>query len=386
MGMIFDFGPYWDTGTFVLFLAIGISVVSLCRAGARVNAKRNIKLKKEQTYNPINIYYVLAFFILWFFYTFKSEYVGTDTSTYLQYFRNAAQLKIDIQRIYTFNQIEPLYILFTKLIRQVTENYTVYFAAIGGIIAFGYIKFIRSFWNSKSDYIFLIPFIVSYQNSMSGVRNAIGISFILMSLCALKNNKYIKAIVLTIIGTLFHYTISINLFVIMYYLLFVNRNRINKSKVVLLSTAIVALTIAFMSNLKTFLAGTKYGYYFEIGGGTVIGNWYVIFGILLAVYALFKYTPKQSKDSVNIFVTLSNLMVLLIVLKTGAYRLPYYYAFSRMNVWSYVTEKLNERQHGIDKLILKTFAFIFVVFYLLFRMSRGSSNPGFEYNFVFMNK
>lgn len=385
MGKIFEFGVYWDTGTFMLFLGIGISVVMLCRAGARFNFRRNIKIKRELSYNPINRYYVFAFFILWFFYTFKNESVGSDTFTYLQYFKNAEQLKIDFQRIYTFHQIEPLYILLTKLIRGITENHTFYFGVIGAIIAFGYIKFIRNFWHSKSDYVFLIPFIVTYQNSMSGVRNALGITFILLSISALKNKHYIKSIILTIVGVLFHYTVLINLFVIVFYMILVNKNKLNKYKVFLLTTTITVATIVSMSYLNTFFAGTKYAYYAERGAGTITGNWYVILGILLALFALFKYKSKSIKniEVINIFVTISNIAVLLIALGSGAYRLTNYYAFSRMNVWSYVSNKIYEKQNKNAVVVIKVIAFAFVIVYLLFRMSRNSSSPGFEYNFIF---
>src|SRR5690606_29663593 len=166
-------------------------------------------------------------------------------------------------------------------------------------------------------------------------------------------------------------------------MILVNKNKLNKFKVFLLTTTITVATIVSISYLTTFFAGTKYAYYAERGAGTIIGNWYVILGILLALFALFKYKSIKKIDLINIMVTISNIVILLVALGTGAYRLTYYYAFSRMNVWSYVFNKIYEKQNKNAVVVLKIIAFAFVVVYLLFRMSRNSSYPGFEYKFIF---
>lgn len=377
---IFEFGSYWKTSTFFIMLAIGITVVLFARAGARYNyKKKNINGTND---NPINIYYILAFVILWFFYTFKDVTVGADTNIYLQDFFNAEYLTIDYYRMLTFHQIEPLYVLLIKFIKLFTNSTVIYFGVIGGIIAYGYMQFIRNFWTAKSNFIFLIPFIVSYQNSMSGVRNALGITFILLSICALKKNMYFKATLLTIIGSLFHYTIIVNLFVIIYYLIFENRKKISKSKIIISTTFITIFCMFFISYLNNYLSGTKYVYYSD-SGGTLVGNWYVILGILLAIYSVFKLKIKDKNEQINILIALSNSIILVVVLGTGAYRLTYYYAFSRMYVWSYISREIYYGQHISIRFVIKIICFAFILFYLLFRMSRNSGNPGFEYNLIF---
>lgn len=378
---LFEFGEYWETGTFVFFWILGAVIAILCQKGA----KRNLISKKKW-----NGYYFFAFFLLWFFYAFKHECVGTDTKNYLYQFERAMNEEVRFDRILTFKQIEPFYIWFIQIIRSFTDSYTVLFSFSGAIISYGYIKFIMTFFDENSNYIFVIPITVSYFSALSGIRYALGTAFVLCSLCALAKDKALRAILLTFTGTMFHYTMIINVFVIIYYFVFKQRKNLRR-KAVIIPTAVLSVVLSmFVGKLNAFFADTKYGFYSD-SGGSLIGNWYVVLAIILDLYILYIDKKSSKKNYLNSLVVLSNIPILLIVLGTHAYRLVYYYALPRMALWGYAmnTDILFRKDYRTrtsvanEKFLLDIIMLLCVVLYMLFRFSRYSGNAGFAYRTIF---
>ena len=379
---LFEFGKYWHTDTFKFFLILGIGVAELCKHGA--------KRKKILDNNSWNKYYFFAFFLLWFFYAFKNKYVGTDTRNYLYQFERAMNENVSFDQILTFHQTEPFYIWLIQIIRSFTDSYTVFFSFAGAIISYGYIKYIITFFDEKSNYVFLVPITVSYFSALSGIRYALGTAFVLCSLCALANDKTLKAIFLTFIGTMFHYTMIINIFVIVYYFVFRQRKNLRRKAVIIPTVVLSAIISTFVGRLNFFFADTKYGFYSN-AGGSLIGNWYVVLAIILDVYILCIDKNSSRKNYFNSLVVMSNIPILVIVLGSHAYRLVYYYALPRMALWGYAMsfDMLFEKGHrtkvsvASEKFLLEFILFLCVILYMLFRFSRYSANAGFIYKTIF---
>ena len=156
----------------------------------------------------------MAFVILVLLASLRTSDVGRDTSVYVNYFQQAVTFNYDIRNFFTFSDTEPAYFLYIYLLRRFTDSYTVYFIITYMWVAGAYISFIRSNFDDKSDYIFLQIFIFYYVSNMSGARSGIATGFLLFSLTALKKKHFLRALLLTVIASTFHYTMLFNFFVI----------------------------------------------------------------------------------------------------------------------------------------------------------------------------
>lgn len=369
---LFEFGKYWNTTSFILYIIIGIVVSKLCQKGARLN----YRLNKDKEKN--NRYYIIAFLILVFIYTFRDSSVGSDTSGYVEVF-NRAVLRINWSEILLPKQVEPLYQLVNYGIHLISDNYTLLFLFYGIVITYAYIKFIRVFWTLELDYVFLIGFVVGYTYTFTAMRSSMGMAFILLSFCCLKDSKYGKAILLTFIGYLFHYTTIVNVIFIIIYYLISKRNTLNKARLFGL-TLLLLLTVYFSVNImKSYFLETRYHGYVEKAGGTLIGNWTVVLSFIVAIW-LIKNRKIETKEMMLCVCSAVYSMVLLIPsMILGAYRLTTFYELPNLVLFGLAGSYFYKNKSYKEVMIWKTLYFAMIVFYCLFVLSRRSGTEGFTY-------
>lgn len=377
---IFELGPYWDTSAYLFYLLLGAIVALLCKYGAI----RNHRLAAAQgitDHHPVNAFYIAAFLLLVAVYTLRDISVGADTIEYYNQFCNALTLNIHIRDVLTLRENEPLFFLFTYVIRRITDNYLLYFLLSSFIIASGYITFFRHFWDEDCEYIFMIPFCIGFQYDMNIMRSGLGTSFILLSFCRLKQGRVGRAFLLSVIAVLFHYTTVVNLVFLVFYCI-ISRFRESKDISVpqkeILYYGLLAFTAATVLSfaLRSFFLTTKYQIYVS-SKGSLFGYWYVILTGLLAVCVMLT-SLRDKRVLLSVTTSLYCLMLVPPSIYLGAYRITQYYLIPRLFLWSYTAKSLlNDSVE--NRYVKKLLCVLAVLVYTLFVLSRRSASPGFRY-------
>lgn len=373
---VFEFGEYWDTGTFLLILVVGILI---CYWIWQANiCSRTMVIRKTGGDIHINQYYVMIFLLLLFIYTFKDISFGADTDYYVKTFLASTDYHND------WNQgLEPLYIGFNYIVRKFTSNYTVYFFVAGVFIVSGYIKFIKCFWEKDCESLFAILIATQFFYDMNIMRSAMACTFLMYSFCALKEQYIKKAFLYTVMGVFFQTTVIVNIPFLLFYWVIRKNDKIRIMKVIFIfSLALVGTTIVTVIARMLFV-GTRYEYYFSDGGmqPTLLGNWPIILTGILAIFVLGYRKKNSEKIDIIILAALFSALLIVPVIILGAYRLTMYYYMPRLVLWGYVFKNYIANDAG-NKRIKKGIAFAIVLFYALYVISRRSSTYGFAYSLV----
>ncbi len=372
----FEFGQYWDSATFIIILAVGVMLCLLNKKALCSNTKTIVVTRKHKM--SINIYYFLIYIMLVFLYTFKDISYGADTDYYVKTFQAA----ISYNNMWNVD-LEPLYKLFNYIVRHITDNYTVYFFFASIFIAAGYTFFIKQFWNNDCFLTFLVLASTQFFYDMNIMRSAMGGTFILFSFGALKNNKFKKALVLTIIGTFFQTTLIVNIPFIMMYWLIGRTRKINFAQSVFV--LIIALIVTYIICLfaRKYFFNTRYSYYMsgQDMTPTLLGNWSILLSGFLALYMLYFRKKNDFRENIAILAGIYSLVLIIPVIILGAYRLTMYYYLPRLLMWGYFFKSYIKDDYRNRK-IKEAIVIVLVLFYALFIISRRSLSYGFAYRFV----
>lgn len=383
---IFEFGEYWDTKTFILFLLIGIITAALFHFGTIKQYKHTVLNYRKKT--NTNVYYITAYLIFVIFYALKDISFGADSTIYINnYFLPIKDRisHISSGKIITLGQTEPLFLALLYIIRLFSDNYTIFFLVTGIIVAYGYVKFIHCFTTLDYEFAFLIPvFTVSYTYDMNIMRSALATSFMLQSLCFLLNKNTKKAIFFTCIASLFHYTMIVNFGFILFFTIWNKQKILSLKKSVILLIIFSVLMVSVTILLRPYLETKRYSAYLS-RTPMLLGHWPDIATTLLCFLIILYKKNTEDKIRVPIAVGLFNIIILIsiFIIKTG--RLTYYYSVPRLVVWAYYIPQFIRKEIG-NTLLRKIIVLIVVIIYALFVLSRRSGAPGFEYAFRNINE
>lgn len=369
---IFRFGEYWSTDTFFIVLTVGFVASFLAAKGCR-QKKYVLSIGKHKL--TFNVYYFMLYLLLLFLYTFKSISYGADTDFYVKTFLDSTQFNNSLNV-----GLEPLFKLFNYCVRKITDSYIGYFFFSGLFVAAGYTVFIKEFFKEDCNRIFVALISVQFFYDMNIMRSGIGGTFLLLSLCLLKNKQIKKAIIVSGIGALFQVTLIVNIPCIILYYVLSRNNTIKFGRAVgFFILAFIGITVVSWGSINV-LMGTRYSYYLTTNdmNATVLGNWNVILSGFLAWLIL--YNRKEINPKIDVAITSCLMSVLLIVpvVLLGAYRLTMYFYLPRLVLWGYAFNRYiaNTLESKIAKNMIAVFI---VVFYTLFVLSRRS----FTYGYVF---
>ena len=111
----------------------------------------------------------------------------------------------------------------------------------------------------------------------------------------------------------------------------------------------------------------------------ILGLWNIILSVLLSVVILFAVNNKNRYTNILAIVGLYNIIVILLIMKVGMYRVGTYYGAARLSLWDKILMKMKRN----NRFFLRMGFYIITGVLILFKMSRYSSSPGFEYKTVF---
>ena len=386
MYSLFPITEFWSWRTFVLYMVVSVVVCKCCKSGAKWKKIENINQANSLHYiKNSNLYYAMAFLILVLLGTLRTVDVGSDTYVYIGYFDNAEAFSFQFSKILSFNQMEPFFQIYLKLIHKICNNYTFLFCVNSILVSYAYISYIKEFFDHESDYTFLQIFIFYYVSNMSGMRAALATVFLLISYKKLANGKNIQALIFTLVACGFHYTMIFNVYIIIMTVFF-KSEELRKRKWLWIVSLCITLGLAMTSTylLRGLFASTKYIYYTEkLEYQSLLGS---LFFVLFAIFAFYLYKYFMASDEYspkfkNIFlVSLAFLIAYPVIFVTGAYRIPNYYIMPRLTVWGEM--KLYFQSKMKQKAIFHIYVQVVVILYLLFRFTRSSVDGGFIYHWI----
>lgn len=157
------------------------------------NSNMNKKNKK--------FFLIICFFQLFIFFALRSIEVGKDTAGYINTYDN---FDTSSQYAYLFTHYEVGFQIFYKILKLFNASNRWILIISGFVIMTGFAIYIYKNSNNMllSVFIFTCMF---YPNSFNIMRQYMAVAIAINSFQYMKNNKYIKAILLILTGALFHH-------------------------------------------------------------------------------------------------------------------------------------------------------------------------------------
>ena len=287
---------------------------------------------------------------------------------------------------------EPLWKNYTGFIRLFTDSYKFFFFITYGFVLWAYQKFIKGFEFEK---IYAAPFICLffvYLRGFNTLRTNVAAAFILLMALALKDEKYIKAIILGLCSVGIQVSSALYCLFIPFYW-FYKKGVLNKYKVFLLlivSTVIGKIAQALLTGNLGLLMGHSYAAYatHNIGKSFMDNFWKIAFTQILIGIMLFIFDKKIKKRIAignNIsksllflrMVCIFDVITIPITFVLDIWRGYEYFYVARLMMWSVITDIVLRKQiSGMRKLIIAFEITIFTA-WLIFRIYNTYESSGY---------
>ena len=147
-------------------------------------------------------YCILSGFLLFLIFSLRSTAVGSDTGQYARIFYHCTELSY--YDIFIAHKDEPVFFLLCKLLSGIVNDHQIILVAIGALSAFSLSFIIKKYSDDYMvSYVMLFP-MQYYSFMMTGLRQAMSISLILIVFSLICDKRYKAAILLFILAILCH--------------------------------------------------------------------------------------------------------------------------------------------------------------------------------------
>lgn len=370
---MFRFSEDWSFGTFVFFVILGLLVSFLCKQGTQHKSKNK------------NLFFFIAFIVLFLVESLRSVNVGTDTEEYVEIFQNTYLYGFEYLLLKPF---EPLFMFYIYIVSRVTDNYMFLFACNALIKQSAFIIFVRKYWKKGDSFLFLPLFVINFQYELAAMRSAIAVAFILLSFVYLDSGKKKLSILTSIVAIGFHYTAVFSLAIVLLRLFLLSRSdRISVKTLVILMIVTVLGINGSVTALQGFVQEeTAYGGYVEELGSGWFGYWYLAIAAILSISMLSRQYKRKERFKTNDIVNLIMIGCLPVFVVLGAYRIPKYFLMCRNVTYKdYFTRTLTRQSDESSRKMLRAAAFVLLLLLLLFFSGRMNSGGVYELNPVITN-
>lgn len=370
LSRLFEQGQYWDTFSYLFYLAVGILFSAL------IHCSINFRMRKGIS-SGINIFEIAAFLLVFSVLAFRSEDVGVDTRSYSEMFSAASFESIDLIEGLSFNStIEPLFVCFESLVKLFSEDFRALLVAEAAVISSCLMVFVRHFFDEKTSCIPLVLVSNYILFAMALTRSALATSIIMIALVQSDIKKNRLSVVFAILACYIHYSMIV---ILPFFILrpFVNRILAREKFVQFAFVGIAAalFTILIFLFSDRILASTKY-FYKETNEISVVSYWYVAL-IALAIIALHKRSDwrNDAYGTVLLFV-MYEIITLPGLMLAGVYRVERYYMLARMAVWGKLPNLIRS---GHAVLLFKLALLAGCIFYTYVYSCNTSEYVGFAF-------
>lgn len=340
---------------------------------------------KENKKNKSILFFVFVIFTI--ISAFRASSVGTDTMMYLKYFNN---VQSTAWSNYLYNRFEPLFFYLCKAIGLVSTKSNVFLIITSLLI----IPFIGEFIKKYSDNYFLSCLVYLGLNifffNMTGIRQSIAISILLLSYTFMIRKENKKAIILIIVASFFHTSAMIFFIPLIIY----NKLKVRENKMKILVPAIILMIVSYFFALAFYgifsrIFNTYSNYAFSKAHGT--SNYFgallqAIFYIGIFIFELIVYGRNfnniDKKFNANFYLVMSLISACIqimsmkmTILSRGAI---YFSIFSIVSIPLFVESIKNNKSK-----ILCTFAIVLVLglYCLTIAIYRPNWNSAIPYSF-----
>lgn len=296
----------------------------------------------------------------------RSNYVGFDTRTYESHFNQTHWM--DWNQIFQFFGDEPGYYILCKTLNILHCNFQILLTVISifSMLAFG--KLI--YQNSKSvitSFAMLVPF-QYYGFTLSGERQTIALSIILLAFPFILNRKLIKYLLCVGIAYMFHHSALV---AIPLYFLLIDRITYKKRLLILLLIPIIFALRQSILHFALLYFYSDYSMYENESGS------YATLLLYIAIWGVYAATRRSDNNRVANFCEMAALTGIIIQmfvpLEPNIYRIGLYYQIFNLILLPLAIN--NIKSFSLKKIAyVSAFAFFFIL-YSKFTYTDSGINP-----------
>lgn len=295
-----------------LFILIVISGLFYNRKGISYKATKNLFITV-----------VLLFLLIQ---CFRSVNVGEDNATYIEWFREYCSYDKIVSLFHPWRDIDLGYSILNIILSRISSNERILIVAVSFIIVLTHVSFIRR--NSKNFLLSISLYLGCnfFLTSMVSWRQFISMGIVFWGVPLLLNKKYIRAMLIFVLGFLFHDTsICFSLALIGIYLFSKKRHL----PIVILmigiifipfSEILINLCVKFFPSLSLYFDGNI------SAGGPQIGKLRMIY-IIVEFFLVFLAYRKNKSNNPRIII-LTSLVAIAAVVGIFSFKIPYAFRFS----------------------------------------------------------
>lgn len=337
----------------IYFSALFLSIIF-----AKLSSKKFILKNKPLKFSFVNL--ILSLSIISLLVGLRNESVGTDTIEYIkEYFANYNTFYFDFFK----NSTEPGHSFFAFLLNQIQAGKTIYLLFFSTLS----LVFFYSYYIDKKELLpwsIYFAFCVGYIFvMMNGMRQAVAMPIIGLSIRYIVNRNVLKFIGLILLASIFHY--SAFLLLPIYYVNYLSKIKF-KYWLILFLVSVLLSAHTFLEIFKTVLPifPKDYTHYLDkiITTDSKFGFGF-LFHIILSIITLY-FSSKVTFDKSNRIIL--NLYFLGVILMNVTYQIPIlqrfniYLMFFQIPIMSYIAYNLYNCKQ------FTSIAFISIIYFLGF--------------------
>lgn len=156
----------------------------------------------KKQYNGKKIFCIGSGLIYFLIAALRSSHVGGDSFNYRAMF----ELLVDknIEFAFAYSEKDPVFYVLLSLLGKVTDNYSVLFAIVAALFTITVWVYIYKYSDDPVLSVIVLLAFNLYQFSLTGMRQTIAISFVVLAIMAVHEEKKIQPYIWVLIASLFH--------------------------------------------------------------------------------------------------------------------------------------------------------------------------------------
>lgn len=294
--------------------------------------------------------------------------VGTDYFNYMELF---TQL---VAGIYPWS-IEVGYEYLVLAVGKIGGTHQLVALIMSSITVYFTYKYITEesidYIMSSILYLLIGPF---YLSSMNGIRQALAIAIFAYSLKYIRNNKYFKAALLTIVATLFHYSA----FIMLPIAIAMNKRYKLRTLIIVFFSVLMIVRSNIMFSILKFLSYGKYINYGEYSTDKTLFV-FILIGICI-VYIVEKYgIPEEMTIYYNM--SIGSLMLIMLVLFTDNVTNMVFMRFNNYFFYVYLIMLPTIANKFREKNFIKSIVYVFAFLYYTLVIFTSNNMLPYQFNF-----
>lgn len=300
--------------------------------------------------------------------------VGNDTGNYYHAFLQMANYPLKAVFKSLVAREEYLFYLFLWIIRQITANFTVVLAIIALLFTVAAWLYIYKYSEDpRLSVIFLLSFNI-YQFTLTGLRQTMAISFVLLAIMALKKEKVFVAVLLILVASLFHASALVLLPIVFLRRIKLSRETLFCSLVILLIVFVARVPIA--AKLIPFIADRGYIINVSSSGFTMA---FVVF----ALYTFFVVFSREYEDYFGDYRLVSWMMLLacffemLVPAQNIFFRIAFYFLIIGIELIPNMVMAVHHDRSR--KIVMGTLYVLLSIQYLFFTINSSGIMPYYTF-------